>query len=438
MKSKSAIHTAIHNDKETEKPTMKQRLFKKPSKKNQALLSVAFIGLASTGVLVATAPTHDATQVEEKVFPVTTMPATEAAAAPELRLFGRVETPRHAQLTAAVTAMVNSVNVSEGEFVEKGDVLLALDDAEEALRYDQRLADAAEARAALETLEHQLKVDLQVLKHMRELHELTLAKRERLEKLARQNLVATEQLEDTRANVARQAIQLAEQQLQVDNHPQRIAVAEAALARAESLLAEQELRLSRTVVAAPFRGRVSSIEASPGDRVREGDILLEIYDTAALQVRVTLPNSAVDAVKQALAAGEPVKARLNDRVDHDLQLKQMAAEVASGRSGVDGLFSVGGQDMLEIGKAVAVTVVMPTLEAVTSVPVQSLYGDDRVYTVVDGRLQGVRVNTLGRRISHTGDIELLVRPVSESLQGDILTTSLPQASTGLRVDVVNS
>ncbi|MEM0954295.1 MAG: HlyD family efflux transporter periplasmic adaptor subunit [Pseudomonadota bacterium] len=410
---------------------------KKPSKKNQALLAITCVGLAATGTLMATAPSHDPNQVAERVFPVTTMAAETGELSPELRLFGRVETPHHAQLTAAVTAMVNSVNVREGQIVQKGDVLLALDDAEEELRYEQRQADVTEMRAALETLQHELKIDLQVFSHMQELHELTLAKRKRLEKLASQNLVATEQLEDTRANVARQAIQLAEQQLKVDNHPQRIAVAEAALARAESLLAEQELRLSRTVVAAPFRGRVSRIEAAPGDRVREGDILLEIYDTAALQVRVTLPSSAADAVKLAMANGESVVARLNDSGSQEIELEQLAAEVADGRSGVDGLFRVAESDLLEIGKAVDVTVIMPGVERVTGVPVQSLYGDDRVYTVVDGRLRGIQVDTVGRRVLQGGHVQLLVRPVRDALEGHILTTSLPQASTGLRVEVVN-
>ena len=410
----------------------------KPSRKNQALMVIGLVGLATTGTLMATAPSHDANEVKEKSYPVTTMPVTPHDVAPELRLFGRVETPRHAQLTAAVTATVQALNVNEGQHVEKGDVLMTLDDADEDLRFQQREADAREARAALAKLKRQLEVDSEVLRHMRELHELTVAKQQRLEKLAKQNLVATEQLEDTRAAVARQAIQLAEQQLKVDNHPQVVASAEAAVARAESLLAEQELRLSRTVVTAPFRGRVSSIEASPGDRVREGEILLELYDTAALQVRVTLPGDSMNAIKQAMARGETITARLDDGSFRSLELEQLAAEVSEGRSGVDGLFRVGADEYLELGKAVDVTVVMPPLQQVTSVPVQSLYGDDRIYTVVDGRLQGVEVNTLGRRVDSHGQVQLLVRPVDKPLQGEVLTTSLPQASTGLKVDVVNS
>ena len=409
----------------------------RPSRKNQALLIIGLAGLATTGTLMATAPSHDANQVEEKAWPVTTMAVVQEDLAPELRLFGRVETPRHAQLTAAVSATVSSLNVSEGELVEQGQVLIALDDADEELRYQQRQADAAEARANLETIRRGLQYDREVLQHMRELHDLTIAKRSRLEKLAKQNLVATEQLEDTRAAVARQAISLAEQQLKVDNHPQVLAMAEVAVERAEALAAEQELRLSRTLVTAPFRGRISKIEASPGDRVREGQILLELYDTAALQVRVTLPSAAVDPIKQAMARGEAIRARLDDGSFREIELNQLAAEVASGRSGVDGLFSVGTDESLEIGKAMDITVIMPTLQQVTGIPVQSLYGDDRIYTVVEGRLRGVQVDTVGRRTDGRGEVQLLVRPVADNLDGDVLTTNLPQASTGLKVNVIN-
>jgi len=38
--------------------------------------------------------------------------------------------------------------------------------------------------------------------------------------------------------------------------------------------------------------------------VREGDVLLEIYDTAALQARVTRPGSTASQFEQAIARGE--------------------------------------------------------------------------------------------------------------------------------------
>lgn len=417
---------------------MKFNLRIKPSPKNRSLVLVAIVGLAATTTLMATAPHPDAKSVEEKAWPVTTMALEAKDLSPELRLFGRVETPRHAQLTAAVTATVDVVNVREGQVVEQGQVLVVLDDADEVLRTLQREADVAEAQAALESTRHRLVVDREILLHMRELHDLTVAKRNRLRKLQQQKLVATEQLEDTGAAVARQAILLAEQQLKVDNHPQRLSIAEINLERAQSLLDEQDLRLGRTLVLAPFRGKVSSINASPGDRVSEGGVLVSVYDTSALQVRVTIPNSSIEPIKRAMERGDSIGARFGSDQFVSLQLGQLAAEVDSGRAGVDGLFLVSGNgDTLELGRAVDVTVVLPALEQVAGIPLQSLYGDNRVYTVVDGRLQGMEVQTLGQRRDANGQLQLLVRANNAGLASEMLTTSLPQASTGLRVNVIN-
>lgn len=417
---------------------MKFSLPTKPSRKNRNLALVAIAGLAATTTLMATAPQHDPGAVEEKAWPVTTLAVEAHDLSPELRLFGRVETPHHAQLTAAVTATVTAVNVSEGDVVEAGQVLMALDDADEELRLQQRDADVIEAQAALESTRHQLQVEREILRHMQDLQALTVAKRERLEKLQQQNLVAREQLEDTGAAVARQAILLAEQQLKVDNHPQRLETAEATLARARALLAEQELRLARTLVVAPFRGKVSALHASPGDRVGEGRELISVYDTSALQVRVTIPNSAIEPIKRALAAGETVTAHYGSEPSQSLRLRQLAAQVDSGRAGVDGLFQVSGSgEALELGRALDVTVVLPALQQVAGIPVRSLYGDNRVYTVVDGRLQGVEVQNLGQRRDADGQLQILVRAGDVGLASEILTTNLPQASTGLRVKVIN-
>lgn len=417
---------------------MKFDLRSRFSRKNRNLAVVTFVGLAATTTLMATAPQHDANSLEEKAWPVTTMQVTPGELSPELRLFGRVETPRHAQLTAAVTARVNAVNVREGELVEKGQILVVLDDADETLQAQQAATDVAEAQAALESARQQHGVDVEVLQHMRQLYELTVAKRDRLQKLQQRNLVAAEQLEDTRAAVARQAIELAGQQLRVDDYPQRLAVAELTLERARALLEQRELRVARTRVTAPFRGRVSSVEVSPGDRISEGQMLARVYDTAALQVRVTIPGSAVEPIRQALERGEPVAARYGAGGDLPLELGQLAATVGAGRAGVDALFRVGANgDTLELGRALDVTVLLPSLQEVAGIPLQSLYGDDRVYTVVDGRLQGVEVETLGQRRDASGQVQLLVRARSEQFTSELLTTSLPQASTGLRVSVIN-
>ena len=64
--------------------------------------------------------------------------------APTLTLYGRVESPRVAALSAAVTADVETVTALEGETVESGQLLVMLDDRESALVLEQRRAEVAE------------------------------------------------------------------------------------------------------------------------------------------------------------------------------------------------------------------------------------------------------------------------------------------------------
>ena len=122
-----------------------------------------------------------------------------------------------------------------------------------------------------------------------------------------------------------------------------------------------------------------------------------------------------------------------------LRLDQLAAEVQRGSAGVEGLFSLPARVAgLELGRAVDVTITLPALKQVAAVPVHSVYGDDRIYTIVDNRLQAVPVTTLGQRTNAAGELELLLSAPSLRAAMPVLTTTLPQASDGLLVNVINS
>jgi multidrug efflux pump subunit AcrA (membrane-fusion protein) len=414
------------------------KLWATVSRKNRILLGILGGGAAIVGIMLATAPQHDPTVLEEKIWPVSAMIVEPKSLSPELNLFGKVENPNHAQLTAAVSATVSQVNVVEGKYVTAGDVLVVLDDADESLRLQQRSADLVDAKSELEQTRRKQEADRAILKHMQELLVLSKSKAERLNTLQQRNLVATERLEDARQQVARQAIQFAQQQMTVDNHPQLLAIAMASVQRSESLYAEQELRLLRTTIRAPFDGRVSSVQVAIGDRIMVGQIAISIYDLASLRVRAAIPSSMVAALKQATSEGKSIDAQIiSGEQLIPLSLDQLAAEVRQGRSGVDGLFKLDRSgNFLELGRAVDMTVIMPALDDVVALPVQSLYGNNRVYTVEEGRLQGIVVATLGQRVDEMGNFQTLVRSPALSLGTRVLTTTLPKASSGLRVEVI--
>ena len=77
------------------------------------------------------------------------------------------------------------------------------------------------------------------------------------------------------------AAQLARQQPQYE-------AAQASLARAEAQLADAELSLNRTVVVAPFAGRVRSESVDIGQFIAPGQAVAEMYGTDAVEVDISL------------------------------------------------------------------------------------------------------------------------------------------------------
>ncbi len=415
-----------------------RRINAKISRKNKIFAAIVTASMISTGTLMATAPKHDPAEVEEKSWPVSSVTAHIETLAPELQLFGRVETPNHATLSAAVEAQVLALAVQEGQAVKAGELLVALDPAEEQLRLQQREADLNDARSLLQSAHRDITTDREVLAHMEDLHALTRSKAQRLKTLNTKQLIATEQLENTLQEVARQAIELSRQQALVDNHSNRLASAEAAVERASAQLENQRLNLARTEIRAPFDGRVSSMLVSPGDRVRLGQELVAVYDTSAMQVRVPVPTDAIAQLKSALRMGTDIRATLTDS-GLVAELSQLAGAVSQGRTGADAIFTVADpHNFLELGRAVDVKIKLPEIDNVIALPLYSIYGNRRVYVIEEERLRSVSIAPLGQRVNGAGDVEVLIDGSQLAAGAAILATNLPKATSGLKVQVINN
>ena len=415
-----------------------RRINAKISRKNKVLAAIVTASMISTGTLMATAPKHDPAEVEEKSWPVSSVTAHIETLAPELQLFGRVETPNHATLSAAVEAQVVALAVQEGQAVKAGELLVALDPAQEQLRLQQREADLNDARSLLQSAHRDITTDREVLAHMEDLHALTRSKAQRLKTLNTKQLIATEQLENTLQEVARQAIELSRQQALVDNHSNRLASAEAAVERASAQLENQRLNLARTEIRAPFDGRVSSMLVSPGDRVRLGQELVAVYDTSAMQVRVPVPTDAITQLKSALRMGTDIRATLTDS-GLVAELSQLAGAVSQGRTGADAIFTVADpHNFLELGRAVDVKIKLPEIDNVIALPLYSIYGNRRVYVIEEERLRSVSIAPLGQRVNGAGDVEVLIDGSQLAAGAAILATNLPKATSGLKVQVINN
>ncbi|MCK8515773.1 biotin/lipoyl-binding protein [Methylonatrum kenyense] len=397
------------------------------------------LGLAAalTALLWVTRTEVPAEPAEERAWPVSITTVAVSANRPVLRLQGFVESPRVATLTSAVTADVAAVPAREGDQVVSGQGLVRLDHRELRLTLDEREADLAELRAQREVEERRIGVDREEVGREQELLELLEREVARLRDLSREQFASPSDLERAEQERTRQRQALAERRFAVDTAAQRLEQLDARLERARALRDRSALDLARIEVKAPFDGRVAELLVSPGDRVTAGEPLVRLYDLDALEIRSTVPSQALAALRLALASDQ-VQARGEvDGQPLTLVLSRFSGQSTRGQGGVDALFQVTtGAEELVIGRFASLEVVLPAEPDSVVLPFEALYDAGRIYRVVDDRMQAIDVQRLGQAYQLNGERGVLVR--AEGLQsGDqVVSTQIPQAMNGLRVQVI--
>lgn len=210
------------------------------------LIMVAFLYLA--------APEPTIADVEEKTWPIATMPATPGALAPEIALYGHVETPRTSLLTSALTAFVQQVPVLEGQHVKQGDVLVLLDDIDAQLLVAQREADLVDAEATADSMMLQGTENEEILARQDELSRLADAKVKRHRQLRKQTSISEETLNEVLRESHLQAISHQRTQRLVEDFNNKMARAEAGLDRAIAMWTKQTSHSNEHVFAHRLMG----------------------------------------------------------------------------------------------------------------------------------------------------------------------------------------
>ena len=390
--------------------------------------------LASVG-LIAFAPEPDRRPATLTSVPVSSEVVFAGTFSPELNLYGRVETPNTASLTALVSATVASLKAQEGERVAAGEVLVQLDETDARLLVRRREAELVEARADLSALKLSGEDERRVLAHQEQLQSLAIDKVERHRQLRQQGSISQETLNSVLQESHAQAIALSRQRNLVQGFEHRMARAEAQLERAATALEEAKVGLARTSIRAPFPGRVTRIDVAPGELVSPGRTVAEIYDDSMLEIRVQLPTAHLPTLEQALASGSKPSAEVDfGSYRASGELDRLAGAVAKGQSGVDGLVRLHGQARPpDLGRAVNLRLRLPAIADVVAVPVQAIYGQRRLFVVKDGLLDGIDVERFGETTDADGKHRLLVRAEALADGTRILVSQLSNAVTGLRV-----
>ena len=399
-------------------------------------LIILAVGVLVFIALKATRPEPAEVTATERSWRVEVQTITPGSQVPVLPLYGEVLAPDQQTITATLAGRVAERPVSEGMSVKQGDLLLALDEADIAPALAQARAQVDDLDAQISSEQVRYRNDQEALKSEQAIVANARRQFERIESLVGRNLASRENLEAATDALARAELTVSTRQRAIQEHPARLQSLEAKLAQARANLAATERDVDRARVVAPFDGVVTGIEVAVGDQVSRNEPLLTVYPTRGLEVRARVPQVFQNELITALGQGQTLTA-ISDN-GHEFVLARFAG--LSDPAGTEAVLELQGEPGgLRPGALLPLTLERPARQQAVDVPFSALYGADSVYLMTeDGRMQRIEVERIGEARSENGERRLLIAGEQLTPGARLITTHLPNAVTGLKVELAGT
>jgi multidrug efflux pump subunit AcrA (membrane-fusion protein) len=367
---------------------------------------------------------------------------TAAAIVRELPRFieatGSLAADAQTDVAPNVGGRVAAVGVDLGSYVQRGAVLVRLEDADARLRVAQAEAQARQAQSAVRQAEERLGLrpgqafdpvrvaEVGAARAALDLAEKQLA---RYERLIESGDVSRASFDQQRA----QRDQLREQ-YQAALASARQSYAGVATARAAAQAAEAQAQQARksvgdTTVYAPISGFVSERPADLGEYVSTQSKVATIVRTNPLRLRIDIPEQLISLVRP----GQPVSVTTSAYADRAFagRVARISPNVSSASRTLTVEAEVeNGQNLLKPGQFAAVRLQMAKPEPAVLVPVRAVAGTEttrHVFVVRDGRAEQ-RVVQLGQQEGELVEIKSGVQPNEL-----VATSNLEQLKDGAAV-----
>lgn len=402
-------------------------------------LLILAIGIGGFFLLKLSRPEPVAVSPEERAWLVETMAVAPARHGPVLPLYGQLVAPEQVRMTSPLAGRIGERPVSEGQRVRRGDLLVALDNADVQPQLDRARADVTDLEAQIESETIRVANDRQALASEQAILDSARRQYERTQSLVGRNLSSQEDLDAAADALARARLTVATRQRAIAEHPSRLKSLNARLQRAQAALASAELDADRATVTAPFDGVVTGVEVASGDRVNQNATLLSIYPSDGLELRATVPDRYRAELLAALEAGAELEAVSEDG-RHRFALSRFAG--TSDPSGTEAILplrrhSGGDSDHgLRPGGLLPVSLQRPSVMDSVAIPYSALYGSDSIYLMTDDRrMRRIRVERLGEVAASNGERHVLITSLELRQGQSLITTHLPNAMSGLKVQL---
>ncbi len=353
---------------------------------------------------------------------------------PVLNLLGQVESPALVTAVAPKKSYVTDLRVKEGQTVENGQLLLKLDQRDFQPRLAQARSQAEELKAIIDSEQIRFRSDKKALKLEQSVLELEQKALRRASQLKTKNLGSSADLEQAQKELDKQRLTYINRQLSLDDFQARLRQLESRLdfALAEVELAELDLERSRII--APFAAIIEKTSVSTGDSVSENQELLSFYSLNDLEIRAKIPSLHLTKIQQTLSHQAALTAQVQSYQQiTSLRLNRLSGVIDQG--GMDALFEIeSDQHYFRPGQSIAIQLKLPEEPHVIALPYSAIYENNRIYRIVNQRLQALTINIVGDYPDANNHRVIIRHPELKS--GDqILLTHLPNAISGLKVEI---
>ena len=347
--------------------------------------------------------------------------------------FGKIENPDTQTIKNRIATDVIAVHVQEGARVKKGDLLIELDPIDADIKRSKARSSLANARLNLITINTTEAKDLEALELDEELLEILTHKLSRITDLRKSNLSSEQDLDTARQAVVQQKLQINRRELALATVESKRAQVMTAVERFKSELRAAIRDFESTLTFAPTNGQLIAVSVVAGDRISASQNLMTFAPDSGRELRVQVPASIGQKLSAILANSGDLAAQTDK--GHQLRLSRVSGAIQVNTGSID-VFFTSDQPLPPTGTVVTVAAQLTAQPEVVVLPTDALYGGNLIYRIADGNLlEALTVSRLGQRPG-ADKTEVLVRSTKLQNGDQILTSRLPAAVTGLKVEVI--
>ncbi len=374
--------------------------------------------------------------------PVAVEVTTAAAIKRELPRFfeatGSLAGDQQTDVAPQTSGKVIAVGVDIGSRVQRGQMLVRLDDAELKLRVDQAVAQLGQTKAAVRQAEEKIGLrpgqtfdpnrvaEVAAARVALDLAEKNLR---RAEKLIESGDVSRSFYDEQRARRDQLKEQYEVALAQARQNYAAVEVARTNVANAEAQLALARKNLSYANIPAPIDGYVSERTADLGEYVSPQQKVATIVRTNPLRIRIDIPEQAIPEVR----VGQSVSVTTSAWPDKNFAGR--VARIAPNVSATSRTLTVEAEiensgGALKPGQFATVRILQERAEPAVLVPARAVVteaGVSRVFVIKDGHAE--------QRLVQTGQTEGDLIEIKTGVAADeqVATSSLEQLSDGIAI-----